>query len=424
MKKLTQKLSFLFSMQFALVILCIFVLVCIVGSVIPQGQIPAVYEAAYPGWSGLIVDTGLDDVFHTWWFALLTLTLCVNLMGCNLMHFPLILRRMQHPNHTPPKEGFPFTGDADALAREMGFGKMETIHVDGRECRYGIRNRIGAWGAWLTHLGILIIILGFSLGQMFTVQYTVYGVPGESCMVGDTDYQLTIDDFSILLRPDDTVEQYLAKLTMTDTRTGRSWSGEASVNHPWEVEGLKLYQNSTGWAADMVIFKGDEVLQAETLCAGEYRPVQGQEDLLVMLRAFYPDYVQGPDGMPATASDRMENPGYLYALYYQGEVLGMNVLQSDEKITVSDYTILFANPRSYTLIQIKRDPFTWLAGIGGGVLLAALFIAFYLRTEELWLIPNGREWELHARSRKGSVLYRQKLLDTIQKLETGQRKDS
>lgn len=412
MKKYQKYIGFLFSMKFAMVILCLFVLVCIAGSVIPQGEIPAVYEKAYPGWSGLIVDTGLDDVFHSPGFAALTIILCINLLGCNLVHFPQIMRRMRNESHPVPSQTeLPLlTGNPDALLKEMGFAGTEQIG----SVRYGIRNRIGFWGAWLTHVGILIIIVGFSLGQMFTVKYTVYGVPGETGAVGDTPYELTIDDFEIQLRPDDTVEQYLASLTLTDTRTNEHWSGEASVNHPWNVAGMKLYQNSTGWAADTIIFKGDTLLQAQTLCAGEYTPIEGQPELLLMFRAFYPDYVTGADGMPATASDRMENPAYLYVLYYQGEVLGMNVLMEQERITVSDYTILFDNPRSYTLIQIKRDPFTWLAGIGGGVLLAALFIAFYLRTEEIWLEPAGNGWKVYGRSRKGSLLYQDKLREKIE----------
>lgn len=416
--KLLKKISaFLFSMKFAMVILCLFVLVCIAGSVIPQGEIRAVYESAYPGWSGLIVDTGLDDVFHSWWFVTLTLILCINLLGCNLIHFPGILRQMKAVGKMLPRdEDYPLlTGQPAALLQEMNFHRPEEITLDGTSYTHAVRNRIGYWGAWLTHLGILIIIVGFSLGQMFTVKYTVYGVPGEESMIGDTAYNLKIDDFSILLRDDDTVEQYLATLTLTDTRTGKSWTGQSSVNHPWEAEGLKLYQNSTGWAADLVVFKGDDVVQVSTLCAGEYRPVEGQEDLLVMLRAFYPDYIADTDGMPATASDRMENPGYLYVLYYKGEVLGMNVLLADEKITVSDYTMIFSNPRSYTLIQIKRDPFTWLAGIGGGVLLAALFVAFYLRTEEIWLVPEGKAFRVYGRSRKGSLLYQEKLIEKIEK---------
>ena len=411
MQKIKKALHFLFSMKFALMILCLFVLVCIAGSVIPQGEIGAVYENAYPGWSGLILQTGLDDVFHSWWFILLTLLLCGNLLGCNLLHISPILRKMKAKTRPLPagEEGMAFSGDPDGLLKELGFSKWESMEHG----RYAIRNRVGFWGAWLTHLGILIIIVGFALGQMFTVNYTVYGVPGEEKPIADTGLTLTIDDFSIALRPDDTVEQYTATLTLTDIATGEAWSGQASVNHPWDAGGLRFYQNSTGWAADMAVYKGDALLQTETLCAGEYRTVKDRPELLVMLRAFYPDYVQDEAGMPATVSGDLKNPGYLYMLYYNGELLGMNVLRPDEKITVSDYTILFSNPRSYTLIQIKHDPFTWLAGVGGVVLLAALVVAFYLRTEEVWLVREENGWSVYGRSRKGSELFREKLARKI-----------
>ena len=82
MQTIIKALRFLFSMKFALVILCLFVLVCVAGSVIPQGEIQAVYENSYPGWSGLILGTGLDDVFHSWWFIALTLLLWAGGQRC------------------------------------------------------------------------------------------------------------------------------------------------------------------------------------------------------------------------------------------------------------------------------------------------------------------------------------------------------
>ena len=411
MDNLKKRLGFLFSMKFALVILVLFVLVCIAGSVIPQGEIQAVYENAYPGWSGLILAAGLDDVFHSWWFILLTLLLCGNLLGCNLLHLSPIVRKMKQKTRPLPagEEGIPFSGDPDALLKEMGFRKWEQYE----QGRYAIRHRVGFLGAWLTHLGILVIIAGFALGQMFTVNYSVFGVPGEEKPIADTGLTLAIDDFSIALREDDTVEQYTASLTLKKGETGEQWSGQASVNHPWDAGGLRFYQNSTGWAADMAIYKGEALVQAETLCAGEYRAVADLPELVVMFRAFYPDYTQDETGMPTSASGQIVDPGYLYMLYYNGELLGMNVLRSGEKITVSDYTILFTNPRSYTLIQIKHDPFTSLAGVGGAILLFALFAAFYLRPEELWLMPEGGGWRVYGRSRKGSELFREKLAQKI-----------
>ena len=94
--------KFLFSMKFALIILVVFVLVCIAGSVIPQGDIEAVYRQAYPTMGGLILALGMDDVFHVWWFVALTLLLCLNLLGCNLLHFPGILKKMRADTPTPP----------------------------------------------------------------------------------------------------------------------------------------------------------------------------------------------------------------------------------------------------------------------------------------------------------------------------------
>lgn len=355
MREIKKGLKFLSSMAFALVILGLFVLVCIAGSVIPQGEIQAVYESAYPGWSGLILGMGLDDVFHSWWFILLTLLLCGNLLGCNLVRVSPLVNKMKAKTRPLPtgEEGLPFHGDPEKLLKEMGFSKWEAMEGG----RYAIRNKIGFWGAWLTHLGIFVIILGFALGQIFTVNYSVFGVPGEEKPIGDTGLLLSIDDFSIELRPDDTVEQYTASLTLKNPDSGEQWSGQTQVNHPWDAGGLRFYQNSTGWAADMAVYRGEELIQTDTLCAGE-------------------------------------------------------------KITVSDYTILFANPRSYTLIQIKHDPFTWLAGAGGVLLLAALFVAFYLRTEELWLVPEGEDWRVFGRSRKGSLMFREKL---AAKLEEGSK---
>ena len=414
MNNLKKRLGFLFSMKFALVILVLFVLVCIAGSVIPQGEIQAVYENAYPGWSSLILDAGLDDVFHSWWFIALTLLLCANLLGCNLLHLSPIVNKMKQKTRPLPagEEGMPFSGDPETLLKEMGFRRWEKTEGG----RYAIRNRVGFLGAWLTHLGILIIIAGFALGQIYTVNYSVFGVPGQEKPIADTGLTLAIDDFSIELRADDTVEQYTASLTLKNPDTGEQWSGQTSVNHPWDAGGLRFYQNSTGWAADMAVYKGEELIQSETLCAGEYRAVTDLPELLVMLRAFYPDYTQDETGMPTSASGQIVDPGYLYMLYYNGELLGMNVLRSDEKITVSDYTILFANPRSYTLIQIKHDPFTWLAGLGGVILLFALFAAFYLRTEEIWLVPEDGIWRVYGRSRKGSELFREKLAQKIKEV--------
>ena len=114
--------------------------------------------------------------------------------------------------------------------------------------------------------------------------------------------------------------------------------------------------------------------------------------------------------MPMTASSALKNPGYLYTIYYHDQVVGMNVLTGGDMITVEDYGIIFKNPQPYTLIQVKRDPFTWLAALGGLLVMIALILAFYLTPEEVWAVrqSDGR-WALAGKSKKSGAYFLEEL---------------
>lgn len=459
MERLKKIGRFLCSMKCAVILLLILAAACTAGSLIPQGESLTYYTAAYSETAaGAVLLFGLDDVFHCWWFVGLTLFLCVNLLFCNIIRFPALFRRMREGftitrrlaewDNTPaavveeePEEIFHKLGfrivrrGKAAQAAGMNSGAVTDSAAVGTqpvtdifETRYAVRNRFGIWGAWLCHVGMLVIIAGFGLGQMFQTSYTVYGVPGQTKAIGDTGYGLRIDDFRIKLREDETVEQYETDMTVMRQDEGRdsgqpdgpgagdtggaaaSLSGTASVNHPLTLHGMKFYQNSTGWAADVEVWKGQEKLQEGTLCAGEYALIEDMEGLAVVFNAFYPDYVKGADGMPMTASSALKNPGYLYTIYYHDQVVGMNVLTGGDMITVEDYGIIFKNPQPYTLIQVKRDPFTWLAALGGLLVMISLILAFYLTPEEVWAVrqSDGR-WALAGKSKKSGAYFLEEL---------------
>lgn len=415
---------FLCSMKFAMILLVILVAACTAGSLIPQGEVMSYYTAGYSEQvAGAILLFGLDDVFHCGWFIVLTLFLCLNLLLCNVLHFPNLIRRMK-TGYTLEKclkswDGTPVAvvADADVVFEKMGMRKVEQNKSG---CKYASRNKVGIWGAWLCHLGMLIIIAGFGLGQMLKTEYTVYGVSGQTKQVGDLNYDLTIDNFEILLREDETVEQYQAEITVTDTETGESKSGMTSVNHPLSLFGLKFYQNSTGWAGSVSVWRDDELIQEELLCAGEYLRTEGKEELVLMLRAFYPDHYEDENGNQMTLSSALNNPAYLYALYYNDQVLGMNVIGDEEKITVDEYTYVFHDPQPYTLIQVKRDPFTGVAALGGALMVLALILAFYVRPEELWAVKQeDGTWAVAGRSKKGGAIYEEKIQEACLEIKQG-----
>ena len=435
MKMFKKIWKFLSSMRFAVILLAVMAAACAAGSFISQGQSYEWYVAEYSQRAAAaIMLLHLDDVFRSWWFVGITLFLCLNLLLCNVVRFAPILKRFRAFSDASAVLAscgrisglMPDTEAVGKVFSGMGFGNPEKgTDSSGREWMHAAKNAAGIWGAWVTHFGILILIAGFSLGQIQKKEYTVYGVPGQSKPVGDTSYVLTIDDFNIALREDDTVEQYTSDITVRDMSAPESEgrSSSVSVNHPASLFGMKFYQNSTGWAARITILKNKEEIQSEVICAGDYIEVEDKPGLAILFSAFYPDYYYDQQRGPSTASSRMDNPGYLYRAYYMNQVIGMNILTGDDVITIDEYTVVFSDPQSYTLIQIKRDPYTPAALLGGLVILCGLLLSFYVQPRRLWAVrqDDGR-WMVTGSSRKGGALFDEQLRETITG-NGGQRED-
>ena len=410
-------IHFLGSMKFAMILLGVLILSCVVGSIISQGQTYAWYAGRYgERAAGAIMALHLDDVFHSWWFIAITAFLCVNLLLCNILRLPSLLKRQKAL--ADPLEAM--KGEPDIILpvgklspdffRKMGFHRTLAFkNEDGCDTEYASKNAAGYWGAWVCHLGVLLLILGFGLGQMLKEEYTVYGIPGQTKAIGDTGRLVTIDEFTIEKNEDGSVRQYTALLTCGDAESGKTEQGTAGVNEPATLCGMKFYQNSTGWAADYRITENGEDLQSGTLCAGEYVPVEDKPDLIIYLNAVYPDFAM-VDGSPTTLSQDVKNPYYLYSAYYQGQMLGMNALGQDEELTIDEYTVTFRNPQPYTLIQVKRDPYTPLALLGGLVTLAGLILALFVQPASVWTVTDveGRI-TVYGKCRKGGALFADEL---------------
>lgn len=402
-------------MTFAIILLVILALACIGASFITQGQSYEWYAATYSERAAAwITALRLDDAFHSWWFIVISAFLCLNLLLCNILRLPKLIRRVKAEND--PAAALKTETSAHAEGVSDPLPVFERLHlnaprkteIDGQTVLFSSKNRLGLFGAWVCHLGILLLIVGFSLGQMLRAEYTVYGVPGQSKMIGDTNLVLTIDDFRIGLRDDDTVEQYTADITVRDLSGKHGVEGQSatvSVNHPADVFGLRFYQNSTGWAARVSVTEAGEPLESEIVCVGEGLTMLDQADLVVFFNAFYPDYVFDANNGPMTASGALKNPAYLYSIYFQNQPVGMNVLLPGETIKINDYEVTFTDPQYYTLIQIKKDAFTPLALVGGLFTLLGLFLALYVLPKKAWAVQdeNGTWTVSGASGKRGSL---------------------
>ena len=396
-------------MKFGMLLLGILTLACVLGSVIPQGNSLDWYLRQYGQRTGaLIYGLGLEDVFHSPWFLVLTVILCCNLLLCNLLHLPALLRRWrQAADPDMAAQAAPtvtVSGLADPAPVFAALGmKPLALEREGRQLRFAVKNRLGLWGAWVCHLGILLLILGFVLGQTNKVEYTVYGVPGQTKEVGDTGYQLTIEDFDVELTERGMPSQYTARVSMAAPDGEAAQSAEVSVNQPGSLFGFKVYQNSTGTAAKLTVLRDGEVLQEEVLSAGDYLVIQNTP-----VAVFFEGYDE-----EAAYSDGQLRPAYGYSLYDMSRDTRTETryqAEGEKAIETSVYSLQFSEPQSYTLLQLKRDPFTWLVLLVGLVILLGLVLAFYLQPKRLWAQQaEDGSWTLQGRCRKAGPLFAEQI---------------
>lgn len=403
-------------MNTAFILLFLLLLFCTLGSFLPQGQTNAYYLANYSeGITNLILTLHVDHIFTAWWFIVLAALLCINLLFCSIFRFPALWKRYQTSftleNRLRLQDASAhMTGHAEDAKRvwnKLKIKNVKTVEIDGARYQYAHRRRAGLWGAWLSHVGMLIIIVGFALGQAYALDTTVYGVAGQVKPITGTDYEMRIDDFRMDLREDDTVEQYTSWLTIRNTLTGESVSGTSMVNAPMNAYGLVLYQNSTGWASTVSAYKEDTLLTERVLCQGEALTLH-ELPLAIYFAAFFPDYYNDGSG-PGTRSLRLNNPQYIYALYYDNEMIAMNKIGAGEDICVDSYLFVFQEPTQYTLIQVIHDPTLSFVALGGILLLIGLFLAFYVIPEEIWVKTEENEVTLWCKSVKGSRLFVQRI---------------
>ncbi|MBQ7599431.1 MAG: cytochrome c biogenesis protein ResB [Clostridia bacterium] len=405
--------KFLTSMKFAVILLIILAVACSVSSLVTQNLSYEQYSQQYgERTAAVIMALHLDDAYHSWWFIAIAVFLCLNLLVCNLLKLPSLIKRTKNAlKYEAADSSFTvYPGVKDPLSVLKSLRMPVPENANGTDRLVSHSNTAGLWGAWICHLGVLLLIIGFTLGQMLHQEYAAYGVKGETVPVGDSGYMVTIDDFRVDLRDDDTVEQYTADITVFPRNSADRQSASISVNNPADLHGLRFYQNSTGYAAKISIFKSGELIQENVICAGEFIPVEDLPQLVIYLNAVYPDYYMQPGSGPATASGKMNNPAYLYSIYYSGEIIGMNVLMPEEAITVDDYEIRISDPQYYTLIQVKKDSFTWLAFLGGMIVMAGLFLAFYLKPRKIQAERgDDGSWTLYNKTVKKDPLFDEKI---------------
>lgn len=383
----------------------------IIGTVLPQGLATEFYIENYPKIGNLIGTLQFDQVYSSWIFRILLAFFMINLIGCTLKILPSQLKKMQKSYFMKPKvdaenlytEGTDI-GEFKAVLKKQKFYIEET--EDGFRAS---KHKLGSIGSSVTHLGIIVIVLGSFLGNIFAEEGFFNMLPGDIKGFAEYGFSVQLDEFRLGFRDNKTVDQYYSDISILrpnqEPKKETLW-----VNNPLKIDDLSFYQTSYGWGSDLSIkdSQGEE-LERKLLRNGEsffFEP----EHLTVFLYGFYPDFILTNSGEPITMSEKKDNPHYAVILYHLNEKVGSYVVESGEAIKFNDVNIYFEDSTLYTGITYRKDFGYFFVVLGSFLLVLGLIFSFYFYSKHI--IVEGKSIKTATRQNSWGFDYGiKKLID-------------
>ena len=381
-------------MTFGVILLGLVILISVIGSVIPQQREAMFYVRQYPSYYQLILQTGLDRVFTSWYFIAVIVLLCINLILCSLLRW----RSLQAADPAAAVQNRRSDVRLGADQRQKVTSYLEnTLHCQkseqGNRTIY-TKYLFGRYGTFITHLGILLTVIFFAAGMALPKLHDTSCYPGESIVLDDgTD--IHVESFAIEDESGKLDYRSVINVTLPDGRsTGLT---ELSVNHPVSLGNLKVYQQTYGTIGQVSVTDNAGHKDVFYVESNDFLSADGKNGILI--DNLYPGLEETEEGtkLIMSTSGHYENPVYLFMVMQEGTQEAMLAFPGDE-LEVGGYTYRFEAPVEYPGLRIKKAPAyaNICLLISVMILTSGLFITFLMAPvtvlvdEEGYLLAGGR----------------------------------
>jgi cytochrome c biogenesis protein len=286
------------SMRTALVLLFLLALGAIPGSIVPQRDVDSLATARWvdqhPTLAPIYDKLGLFSVYDSVWFSAIYLLLMVSLVGCILPRLRVYWRGLRARPPKPPRnlsrlpEFRTFEVGADptaALARARSVLSRRRYRVDlHAEDADGATGAVSAErgylreaGNLLFHVSLLVVLVGFALGNLYGFkggvivvsgqgfsnslsQYDDF-VPGSLFAAEDLEpFSFNVDDFHVnFLRSGPQAgmpTDFSADVTYREAPGEPQRQFQLAVNHPLEMDGGEVFLVGHGYAPRVTVRDG------------------------------------------------------------------------------------------------------------------------------------------------------------------------
>ena len=405
------------SVQLALFLLFFLAATSIIGTLIPQNNPQAFYiEKFGPKTADLLHILDIPDMYNSWWFLGLLTIFAINLTVCSLERIPQVIRTIRRDNlaiKPEQLEKFPVqkmltvpasleeaASQVGAFLNGHGWKIKETEKENGRL----FFAEKGAWtrfGVYVVHCSILITLAGALVGSS-TVAEKILGNPlfafKGSIMIPETEstdhivalksgkrldlgFLVRCDSFAIDFYPSGMPKTYRSGVTVIDG--GKLvLTADIEVNRPLTYKGITFYQSSYQPYQDYVV-----CLKNQTT---------GAENKAIIAPARQTDWREAGISYGIINRESQGEVTRRLKVWFtdnQGEpsTFWVNIDQ-EAMIERPSGTYRFQARQLYaTGLQVAKDPGVWLVYSGCLLMLAGLYIAFFLSHRKIYALVQPRE---------------------------------
>ncbi|MBY6274678.1 cytochrome c biogenesis protein ResB [Symbiobacterium thermophilum] len=416
---LDQTWDFFASVRVTTVLLFLLAVASIGGTLIEQegmyaSNLPP--EEYYPQRYGpvlgmLLLRTGMTHAYSSWWYLTLLFLIAAALVICSIERLVPLWRAVYRPNPTPDKEfvrrlrqGFTFPARGEQplaeLAAALRARRYLVIERDGR--LYADKGRLGRLGPYITHIGLLFIMIGAGMRAVpgvYLEQY-IWVRDGEIVKVPGSDFYVESLGFAVEFYETGQPRSYQTHTRVIDAGGNVVKTETIAMNEPLTVGRVQLYQSSYyaeyGHAEVALVDRqsGAEI-DRFTLDLSQPQRAYTVGDYRLQLLAYYPDFTVGEDGRPTTRSSQVNNPGLVlevtppdgepFTTWFFPLYPGMEF----DDTTPVRFLTQDVSPVYTSGLQVKKDLGLPVIYLGLIITTAGAFATFYLAHRRFWAFAEG-----------------------------------
>jgi len=399
--------DFLCSLKLTIILLLLLALTSIIGTVLQQNAPASEYIREY-GQSNYELFKNLQfiDMYHSFWFIGILALFSVNLICCSIKNFPRVWKFVTDPMlvassgilkgsankaEYTSKESTQLIIERISPLLKKEFGKPTVTDKDGKTYLFAQKGIYSRFGAYVTHLSILIIMAGAIIGNVWGYKAYVNIVEGtevDKVMSRSGQGQVPLgftvrcDDFDVSYYPNSNrPKDYNSDLVVLED--GKEiLRKRIEVNDPLTYKGITFYQSSYGPAGN-AFFK----VKATDNKSGETIDVKANQNQTIQLPGGYTfavtNFTENDRNFGPAMQLRVNTPDGKSGAPF---VVWQNFPEFDAKRagTFSFALLGFEQPQ-FTGLQVAKDPGVNVVWLGCFLMVFGSLSAFFFSHKRIWV---------------------------------------